>query len=63
MFFLSYHIEDLMHLTETDIDQIHTRASGPGGSLPLTDQMLRQSPSGDLFGLSQNVCWNGMATK
>ena len=26
-----------------------------GGSLPLTDEMLRDWPSGDLFGLSQNA--------
>jgi putative YjhG/YagF family dehydratase len=34
---------------------IRTVAAGPAGNLPLTDEMLRQSPSGDLFGLSQNV--------
>jgi len=40
--------------------QIQTHAAGPLGELPLTDQMLRQSPSGELFGLSQNVGmgWN-----
>ncbi|MEX1029700.1 MAG: YjhG/YagF family D-xylonate dehydratase [Paenibacillaceae bacterium] len=32
-----------------------TAAIGPQGSLPLTDDMLRNAPSGDLFGLSQNV--------
>jgi putative YjhG/YagF family dehydratase len=34
---------------------IRTAAAGPAGRLPLTDQLLRESPSGDLFGLSQNV--------
>jgi putative YjhG/YagF family dehydratase len=34
---------------------VATAAPGPAGRLPLTDQMLRESPSGDLFGLSQNV--------
>ncbi|MFM1996244.1 MAG: hypothetical protein RLZZ111_631 [Planctomycetota bacterium] len=34
---------------------IATTAAGASGSLPLTDRMLRESPSGDLFGLSQNV--------
>ncbi|QDV37022.1 YjhG/YagF family D-xylonate dehydratase [Tautonia plasticadhaerens] len=34
---------------------VRTRAEGPGGSLPLTDEMLREWPSGDLFGLSQNA--------
>lgn len=32
-----------------------TSAEGPSGSLPLTDEMLRLWPSGDLFGLSQNA--------
>jgi len=35
--------------------QVTTSASGPSGSLPLTDEMLRQWPSGDLFGLTQSV--------
>jgi putative YjhG/YagF family dehydratase len=34
---------------------VRTHAQGPSGSLPLTPDMLLQSPSGDLFGLSQNV--------
>ncbi len=39
---------------------IQTRGSGPAGSLPLTEEMLSQSPSGDLFGLTQNagMGWN-----
>src|ERR1043166_4212963 len=43
-----------------EIFEICTRASGPAGSLPISDEMLRQSPSGDLFGLSQNagMGWN-----
>jgi putative YjhG/YagF family dehydratase len=35
--------------------QIRTRAPGPSGALPLTDELLRHSPSGNLFGLTQNV--------
>jgi putative YjhG/YagF family dehydratase len=38
-----------------EIYRIQTRAPGPAGSLPLTEAMLRESPSGDLFGLTQNV--------
>src|SRR3990172_442607 len=30
-------------------------APGPRGSLPLTAEMLRDSPSGDIFGLTQNA--------
>jgi putative YjhG/YagF family dehydratase len=42
---------------------IHTRAAGPTGSLPLTAEMLRDRPSGDLFGWSQNagMGWNPSA--
>jgi putative YjhG/YagF family dehydratase len=43
-----------------DIYQIQTRNPGPAGSLPLTEELLLHSPSGDLFGLTQNVGmgWN-----
>ncbi|HVR34500.1 MAG TPA: YjhG/YagF family D-xylonate dehydratase [Methylomirabilota bacterium] len=34
---------------------VRTKAPGPSGTLPLTEPMLRDSPSGDLFGLSQNA--------
>src|SRR5437867_12728190 len=29
--------------------------AGPAGRLPLTEELLRNAPSGDLFGWSQNV--------
>src|SRR5687768_5177291 len=35
--------------------EIQTSAAGPQGSLPLTEEMLLHSPSGDLFALSQNA--------
>ena len=41
--------------TSPDIFQIRTHAAGPQGALPLTADMLGTAPSGDLFGLSQNV--------
>ena len=37
------------------IYQIRTHAPGPAGALPLTEALLSQSPSGDLFGLTQNA--------
>jgi putative YjhG/YagF family dehydratase len=42
------------------IYELQTRAPGPAGSLPFTEEMLLKSPSGDLFGLSQNagMGWN-----
>src|SRR2546427_10325267 len=43
-----------------DIYQIQTKAAGPSGSLPLTEELLLNRPSGDLFGLTQNagMGWN-----
>ncbi len=34
---------------------VPTRAAGPLGALPLTAEMLRERPSGDLFGWTQNA--------
>src|SRR5580698_8935873 len=38
-----------------DIYRIQTKAAGPAGSLPITEDMLLNRPSGDLFGLTQNA--------
>jgi putative YjhG/YagF family dehydratase len=38
-----------------DLLNVQTKAAGPSGKLPLTDEMLRERPSGDLFGWSQNA--------
>ena len=42
---------------------VTTHAAGPVGSLPLTPEMLRERPSGDLFGWTQNagMGWNPSA--
>jgi len=40
---------------DVSLYKIQTHAKGADGSLPLTPEMLLDSPSGDLFGLSQNV--------
>jgi putative YjhG/YagF family dehydratase len=39
---------------------VQTTAAGPAGALPLTEELLREAPSGDLFGWSQNagMGWN-----
>lgn len=42
-------------MSESGIYSIKTKSPGPTGSLPLTDETLRNSPSGDIFGLSQNA--------
>src|SRR6266850_3471289 len=46
---------DIFDSGTPDIYRIQTQTSGPAGSLPLTEDMLLNSPSGDLFGLSQNA--------
>lgn len=38
-----------------DVFTVRTRAAGPAGRLPLTPEMLRDRPSGDLFGLTQDA--------
>jgi putative YjhG/YagF family dehydratase len=38
-----------------DLFEVKSAAPGPRGSLPLTAEMLRDSPSGDIFGLTQNA--------
>ena len=35
--------------------EVQTTADGPSGSLPLTDEILRHRPSGDLFGWTQDA--------
>lgn len=45
----------LVDSTDPDIYDLRTHGSGPDGSLPLTPEMLRESPSGDIFGLTQDV--------
>ncbi len=46
---------ELVESPDTGLYEVATKAEGPAGSLPLTDEMLRDWPSGDLFGLSQNA--------
>jgi xylonate dehydratase len=43
-----------------DIYSVRTTAPGPQGKLPLTEGMLLERPSGDIFGLTQNagMGWN-----
>jgi putative YjhG/YagF family dehydratase len=53
----------LASLVETHDNSLYdlvTTSRGPAGKLPLTDELLRHAPSGDLFGWTQNV---GMGLK
>ena len=38
-----------------DVYRVRTRAPGPSGRLPLTPDFLRERPSGDLFGMTQDA--------
>jgi xylonate dehydratase len=42
-------------IDDPNVLDIRTRVPGPVGSLPLTEEMLRERPSGDLFGWTQNA--------
>jgi xylonate dehydratase len=46
---------DMLSALGPAIYDLRTKAPGPAGRLPLTDPMLRDQPSGDIFGLSQNA--------
>lgn len=50
---------DILDTPDSAYELISTRP-GPAGKLPLTDELLRHAPSGDLFGWTQNVGmgWN-----
>ena len=41
--------------TGENLHRVATHARGPAGALPITAEMLRNAPSGNLFGLSQNA--------
>ena len=46
---------DLLDSADPSVYEFVSTTAGPAGSLPLTSDMLRYAPSGDLFGWSQNV--------
>ncbi len=52
--------DDILDSHSPGIYDVKTRAHGPTGSLPLTEDLLLNHPSGDVFGLTQNVGmgWN-----
>lgn len=45
----------LVESSNPDLYSIETVGEGPSGSLPLTERLLREAPSGDLFGLTQSA--------
>jgi putative YjhG/YagF family dehydratase len=48
-------VESIFSVTDERIYQVQTKAPGPAGRLPLTEEMLLGRPSGDIFGLTQNA--------
>src|SRR4029077_7798748 len=48
------------NLSMSDIYQVRTKAPGPTGKLPVTEDLLLRRPSGDLFGMTQDagMGWN-----
>jgi putative YjhG/YagF family dehydratase len=46
---------DLLETTDPAVYEFASTTRGPAGRLPLTDDLLRHAPSGDLFGWTQNV--------
>jgi putative YjhG/YagF family dehydratase len=45
----------LLDSDDPSIYDLKTASSGPEGTLPLSEKMLLESPSGDLFGMSQSA--------
>jgi putative YjhG/YagF family dehydratase len=50
-------------MTRNGLYDVRTSAPGPAGALPLTPALLRDSPSGDVFGLTQNAGMGWEASK
>ena len=53
-------VERILDSGDASLFDVHSRARGPQGSLPITPEMLLSRPSGDLFGWAQNagMGWN-----
>jgi putative YjhG/YagF family dehydratase len=53
-------IEQILQASAADIYNVRSVASGPSGELPLDEETILSSPSGDIFAYSQNagMGWN-----
>ena len=47
--------ESILDSRDDSLWDVRTKTSGPRGALPLTEPMLRERPSGDLFGWTQDT--------
>lgn len=48
-------LSSVLESGDVSLHEVTTHAAGPAGMLPITPEMLLTQPSGNLFGLSQNV--------
>ena len=48
-------LSEILDSGDPAVYDIRTRAPGPAGTLPLTAEMLRRRPSGDIFGWTQDA--------
>ena len=48
-------LEDILDSKDDGIYEVTTNAEGPKGALPLTESLLVDAPSGDIFGMSHNA--------
>ncbi|HWB82707.1 MAG TPA: YjhG/YagF family D-xylonate dehydratase [Bryobacteraceae bacterium] len=48
-------LAELLDSGDPSLFDVHSRAAGPRGTLPITAEMLLRRPSGDLFGWSQDA--------
>ena len=53
--FDSTSVDEILNSGDEAIYDVATSAAGPAGRLPVGGEVLAQAPSGDLFGLMQNV--------
>jgi xylonate dehydratase len=53
----------ILDSADPSVYDVTTKADGPAGALPLSDEMLKEWPSGDLFGLTQNAGMGWTATE
>ncbi len=47
--------DDALEVPAPGVFEVKSKAPGPTGTMPWTEEFLRTSPSGDLFGMTQNV--------
>ena len=51
----SFDQSEILASKDPSLLDVLTKGDGPSGSLPLTEEMLREWPSGHLFGMTQNA--------